>query len=320
MRVHLSHPPAAADRALLCAGLPASVQLTEGDTVSGETDILVSGRPSRAQLNSELSALVIPYAGLPGVTRSLLLSCRPDLPVYNLHHNAPVVAEMALALLLAVTRYLVPMDRALRASDWRARYQPDPAFTLSGRTVLILGLGAIGRRLARPLQALGARVTATRRRLSAPAVVDGVSVYPSSSLDALLPEADAVIVALPHTPETDGLLGARRLSLLPPGAALVNVARARIVDEDALFAALKSGQLCGAGLDVWYQYPRSPLLRVDAPPCRVPLWELPNVVFSPHRAGHVQGIEAMRMQALAALLAKLAAGRIVRQVQLQEGY
>ena len=320
MHVHLIHPPAATDRAVLRAGLPESVRLTEGKTVPAETDILVSGRPDRVQLTAGLSGLVIPYAGLPGSTRSLLQACRPDLPIYNLHHNAPVVAEMALALLLAVTRYLLPMDRALRASDWRARYLPDPAFSLAGRAVLILGFGAIGRRLAVPLQALGARVIATRRHLSSPTVVDGVAVHPASSLDALLPDAAAVVVALPHTPETDGLLGARRLSLLPEGAALVNVARARIIDEEALFSALQSGQLCGAGLDVWYQYPRSPLLRADSPPCRMPLWELPNVVFSPHRAGHVQGIEALRMQALSVLLAKLAAGRAVPRVRLQEGY
>jgi phosphoglycerate dehydrogenase-like enzyme len=322
MRAHLLHAPADDALTTLRSSLPASVTLGMGRPVSPDADILVAGVPSAADLDasSRLSALVIPYAGLPTSTRALLAE-RPGLSVYNLHHNAPAVAEMALALLLAVTRHLLPMDRQLRDFSWRGRYLPDPAFTLSGRTVLILGFGAIGRRLAPPLLALGARVSATRRRIDTPADEGGVSVYPADRLDDLLAAADAVVVALSHTDETSGLLGARRLALLPRGAALVNVARAKIIDEQALYDALASGQLCGAGLDVWYRYPRGVIGQADTPPCDAPLWELPNVVFSPHRAGHVRDTEEARMRALAAVLADLAEGRPAPgRVRVAAGY
>jgi len=318
MRVHLLHAPEPEDFAILRAASP-SIVFTTGRPVPPDAAVLVAGRPSAEDLDA-VSVLVIPYAGLPARTRSLLRA-RPHIVAHNLHHNAPAVAEMALALLLSVTRCLGPMDRALRSFDWRGRYAPDPAFTLSGRTVLVLGYGAIGRCLAPPLRALGARVLATRRRLAAPVEEQGVSVFPAAQLDALLPEAAALVVALPHTAETDGLLGARRLALLPRGAALVNVARAGIVDEYALHAALASGQLCGAGLDVWYRYPRSAIGRADTPPCDAPLWELPNVVFSPHRAGHVQDTEAQRMASLAQRLRQIAAGGpAAGRVDLEAGY
>jgi phosphoglycerate dehydrogenase-like enzyme len=110
MRAHLLHAPADDALTTLRSSLPASVTLGMGRPVSPDADILVAGVPSAADLDasSRLSALVIPYAGLPTSTRALLAE-RPGLSVYNLHHNAPAVAEMALALLLAVTRHLMPM-------------------------------------------------------------------------------------------------------------------------------------------------------------------------------------------------------------------
>ncbi|MEL6348697.1 MAG: NAD(P)-dependent oxidoreductase [Myxococcota bacterium] len=323
MKAQILYTPDEVDRNRLRARLDPTISLRTGRPVQTDTQLLIGGRPRPVDLTTpdELWGLVIPYAGLPVGTRRLLMADFPTLPVYNLHHNAPPVAEMALALLLGVTRYLIPMHRKLRAFDWRARYAPDPAFTLQGKTVLILGHGAIGRRLTAPLRALGASVIATRRRVAAPVDVDGATIYPAAALDTLLPQAQAVIVAVPHTEETDGLLDARRLSLLPRGAALVNIARASVIDEDALYEALRSGQLCGAGLDVWYRYPRGVPGIADTPPCDRPLWELDNVLFSPHRAGHVQDTEALRMDALADTLNALAHGKSPEgQVDVAAGY
>lgn len=323
MQVQLLYTPADAELAQLKSDLDDAIVLHVGRPVQKAAQILVGGRPRGADLRmpEALAGLIIPYSGLPRRTRDVILADFATLPVYNLHHNAPAVAEMALALLLGVTRYLVPMHTRLRAFNWRPRYAPDPAFTLQGKTVLILGLGAIGRRLVAPLRALGATVLATRRSISAPVEIDGAQVHPAAALDELLPLAQAVIVALPHTAETDGLLDERRLGLLPRGAALVNVARAAIIDEHALYAALKSGQLCGAGLDVWYRYPRSTPGIADTPPSTAPLWELESVLFSPHRAGHVQDTEALRMAALAQTLNALARGETPEgKVDVAVGY
>ena len=277
-------------------GLLSGVKLSVGSELADGVEVLVAGRPDPALLDGpSLHTLVIPWSGLPPRTRTALRE-RPHLRCFNLHHNAGVVAEMAVALVLAAAKLLVPMDRALRRGDWRARYEPDRALALAGRTAVVLGYGAIGRRVGRALEALGLTVVGVRRR-------DGVD------LDDVLRRAQVLVIALPHTEETDGLIDADRLSFLPRDAVLVNVARARIVDEDALFDALRDGRLAGAGLDVWYRYPKDEASRTSTKPGNRPFHELDNVVLSPHRAGHVRNTEMLRMEALAAVLNILALGQ-----------
>lgn len=278
MRVHLLE--------LLRALLP-GLALAVGEGF-GEVDVLVAGRPDAGHLDRVGRALVIPYAGLPARTRALLLE-RPALAVYNLHHNAQAVAEGALALLLAAARRVVPMDRALRERDWRPRYGPDPAVPLAGRTAVVLGYGAIGRRVGRMLEGLGMAVIGVRRGEPWP-----------------LERADVLICALPSTPETRGRLDAAALARLPEHCTLVNVGRADLIDERALYRALADGRLHGAGLDVWYRYPRSPEER--APPSDCPFHELDSVVMSPHRTGHGAWVEEARARALAEVLEALASG------------
>jgi phosphoglycerate dehydrogenase-like enzyme len=201
-----------------------------------------------------------------------------------LHHNALPVAEMALTLLLSAAKRVVPLDQALRRGDWRPRYERwDTGLLLQGKTVLILGYGAIGQHVGRFCQALGMRVLATRRQPDSDH--DGVAeIYPTSALHELLPQSQAVIVCLPKTPETTGYLGAAELALLPDGAVVVNIGRGEVIDEGALYEALQNGRI-SAGLDVWYNYPDSEAARAQTPPANYPLHELDNVVFSPHRAG-----------------------------------
>ncbi len=279
-----------------------------------DPEILVDGYPT-AEAIAALppgATVVIPFSGLPSRTRDLLLG-RPDLRVYNLHHNADLVAEHAVALLLAAGRCLIPMDAALRRGDWRPRYEPDPSPSLHGMPALVLGHGAIGARVARVLEALGMDVRAIRRR----GPFDG-RVHPPEALDELLPSTRALVVALPHTPETDGLLDARRLALLPPEAVLVNVARGPVIDESALFEALRDRRLHAAGLDVWWRYPEREA-RDATPPA--PFHELDNVVLSPHRAAHARETEALRQAHLDRLLEALRHGEEPGgRVDVEAGY
>lgn len=305
---HLAFTPEADHLADLHARLDPAVTLSTGDDAPPQTTILVSGRPSAAQLAAlpALQALVIPFAGVPASTAALMADY-PAIRVHNLHHNAPMTAEMALALLLAAAKRLIPIHNAFAAGgDWRPRFDAPRNLHLAGRTALVLGYGAIGQRVAAVLRAFEMRVMAVRRTPD-----DTPDVYPMERLPELLPVADVLMVCLPGTPQTTGLIGARELALLPPGAVVVNVGRAAVIDETALYQALASGHLYGAGADVWYSYPASPAERAAHPPASQPFWTLQNMVMSPHRAGGFGAVdvETARMAALAALFNAAARGQ-----------
>ncbi|MHC5033381.1 MAG: NAD(P)-dependent oxidoreductase [Planctomycetota bacterium] len=316
--VRLPRPPRHGFLDHLRARLAPEVTLTVEE--DGPCDVLVDGTPDRARIEKSvgLRALVIPYAGVPRATRELLREF-PAVAVHNLHHNAAPTAELAIALLLAAGKTLVPLDRALRRHDWRPRYAPERQDDLlcAGRTALVLGYGAIGRRVAAACRGLGMQVMATRRSGTCTGPDE---VFLPDALDSLLPRAHALFVCLPSTGETDGLLGAGRLALLPDGAVLVNVGRGPIVDETALFRELESGRLA-AGLDVWYRYPESEEARADTAPATQPFHELENVVLSPHRAGLCAETERLRAEGLAEMLNGAARGEpMPHRVDLDRGY
>lgn len=192
--------------------------------------------------------------------------------------HAEPIADSVLAMALHFARGL---DFAVRAQAER-RWDRSP-FDAAGApireveelTVGILGLGGIGRAAARRFAALGARVLATRR--SGTEAPEGVELLRGEgALHRLLEASDVLVVAVPDTPATRGVIGRAELERLPPGAVLVNVARGRVVDEEALGEALRGGRLRGAALDV---FAREPL-----PPAS-PLWDLPNVLVTPHVSG-----------------------------------
>ncbi|MDQ6728039.1 MAG: D-2-hydroxyacid dehydrogenase [Actinomycetota bacterium] len=184
-------------------------------------------------------------------------------------HAVPL-AEFAMFGLLAFTKGLPRLLDDARAR----RFDHYPMVELAGRGLLIVGLGSIGTEVARLATAFGMRVTAvTRTGRSDVANVD--EVRPSRLLGDLLPTADAVVVTLPLTEETRGLIDAEAIGRMRTDAVLVNVGRGGVVDEQALVDALEGGRLAGAALDVYSTEPLPP----DSP-----LWRLPNVVMSPHTA------------------------------------
>jgi phosphoglycerate dehydrogenase-like enzyme len=184
-------------------------------------------------------------------------------------HAIPL-AEFCLLGLLAFTKDLPRLESDQRARRWR-HY---PVRELDGQTLLILGLGAIGEEVARLAKAFGMRVIGINRRgtTHSPQVDE---IHPLGALDELLERADAVVITLPNTTQTAGLLDADAIGRLKPGAILVNVGRGSVVDEPALIEALRDGRVRGAALDVFATEPL---------PADSPLWELPNVLVSPHTA------------------------------------
>jgi phosphoglycerate dehydrogenase-like enzyme len=296
-----------------------------GDPVPGKADfqILVAGRPSAEQLHisADLHSLIIPFAGIPAETRELVLRHFPSLPVHNLHHNAVATAEMAMALLFAVAKNLIPADRALRSHDWRIRYRPNENALLHGKRALVLGYGAVGRHIARLCRAVGLNVIALRRKAEKEIVEDGVQILPNSLLDDVLGDSDVVFVAMPLTQRTEGMINAERIEKLPQQCIVVNVARGPIIEERPFFEALQRSTIAGAGIDVWYCYPADEARRERTEPATFPFHELDNVVMSPHRAGGSRHNEELRLQHLASLLNSLASGETdLNRVDLKEGY
>lgn len=204
--------------------------------------------------------------------------------------NAPQVAEHALALMLALGHHIHEMLADQNLSKWPTqrgeRYEPKE---LMGSTVGIVGYGSIGQRLARLLQSFGATVLASKRDLlqndGQDYQADGHGdasgdlahrMYPGKALGTMLKDSDYIVVTVPLTAETRGMLGAKQFAQAKPGALLIDVSRGGVIDHDALVGALQKRQLAGAALDV---FPVEPL------PADNPLWQMPNVIISPHVAG-----------------------------------
>jgi phosphoglycerate dehydrogenase-like enzyme len=324
LNVHFPHI-APRSMELLRPLLDANIQITSGEQLPDPAayEILVDGRPTQELIDASpnLHTLVIPWAGLPDTNRDLL-AAYPHLAVHNLHHNAAMTAEHAVMLLLAAARFLLPMDRGLRAHDWTMRYAPSLSVHLAGKCALILGFGQVGRRVARVCRALDMEVLGVRRRAQAELEhpVDA-EIHAPHDLDKILPRAQALIITLPLTAETKGLIGESQLALMPPGGLLVNVGRGLIVDQAALYEALRSGHLRAAGIDTWYNYPASPEERQNTPPADYPFHELENVVMTPHSAWHSTEAEALRMTHLAQSLNAAARGEVIPgRMDLQAGY
>lgn len=188
--------------------------------------------------------------------------------------NGEPVGQTAIAGLLMLARRFPRWLDAQRRHAWEpmrgAQVPPD----LRGQTVLIVGMGTIGATVARFCQAMGMHVIGMRRSPLKPGD-PAEEMHPVSALRSLLPRCQWVVLACPHTDETHHLLNAQTLALLPQGAQVVNVARGGCVDEPALIEALRSGHLAGAYLDVFETEPL---------PASSPLWDLPNVICTPHNA------------------------------------
>jgi phosphoglycerate dehydrogenase-like enzyme len=284
---------------------------------------LIAGRPTRQQIEAspDLHTLLIPWIGLPPETR-LLMSEFPHIAVHNLHHNSVTTAETALMLMLSAAKQNNPIEQKFRQHDWRPRYESNPALMLHGKTVLILGYGHIGRHVGQVCRALGMRVLAVRR--SGRKLADDpaqAEIFTPDALPDLLPQANFLVITLPQTVETEGMIGETELNILPDQAILVNVGRAAVVDQRALYQALESGKLHSAGIDVWYNYPKDEDSRANTPPADYPFHTLENIVMSPHRGGGSLEVEVLRLESIAAILNAAARGEVIpNRIDLDKGY
>jgi phosphoglycerate dehydrogenase-like enzyme len=306
----------------LRAKLDSNINLYYGEKMpeSADYEILVAGVPEKEQIEASpnLKKLIIPWAGLSTRTRELLINY-PDLEVHNLHYNSVPVAETAVALMMAAAKYIIPIDRRFRGHDWRPRYNPYPALMLKDRNALVLGYGSIGKEIARICHGLGMKVTAIKRIIDKPSD-EYAKIYPPMELHNLLPEANVLFISLPMTPETRDSIGKKELGLLPDGAILVNIARGPIINEKALYDELASGRI-SAGLDVWYNYPKTEEDRKYCNPSDYEFHMLENVVMTPHLAERSDLSEDLNVDGLAVMLNLAAHGKpLPNKVDVLQGY
>lgn len=244
-----------------------------------DAEVVVGRPPDEAVVAAErLKFVQAPWAGVDGYNLELLRSKGVALASAK-GCNARAVAEHALALMFALAKRIVAMDKQVKAGGWVPWSEETLLEDLEGKLVVVLGYGNIGREIAKMCRCLGMRVIGVRKR---PLERDeyAESVVGLDRLEEVVRAADFLVVALPLTPETRGLVGKRVLEAMKPNAYLINVGRGAVIDENALYEALATGRIAGAALDVWWSYPPSP-----EAPSKLGVHKFPNVIASPHKAG-----------------------------------
>jgi phosphoglycerate dehydrogenase-like enzyme len=213
--------------------------------------------------------------------------------------HARPLADFCLMAMLMFAKDYVRMERDKKSKRWE-RYCGEE---LTGKTLAIIGLGRIGQEVARHGKRMDMRVVGMRR---SDAPVEGIDrLFGRDQLRDVLGETDFLVLAAPHTPETEGIIGAGEIAAMKQGAVLINIGRGQLVDEPALIRALKEGHLAGAALDVF---------QAEPPPADSPLWDMPNVIISPHSASTVTQENARITELFCDNLRRYLGGRPLRNV------
>jgi phosphoglycerate dehydrogenase-like enzyme len=275
----------------------------------GDADVLVSMGFTKAMAAAgpRLRLVQVPGAGLDRIERACLPA---GAHLANAYGHEIGIAEYIMGAMLDLTRGYGRLDASLRRGRWDSQWavgvpMPPPHPELAGKTLGILGFGHIGEALARRARGFDMEVCAIRRQAQADAP-EGVSfIAGPERLDEVLRRSDYLAITLSLSPQTRNLLDERRLRLMKPTAFLVNVARAEIVEEAALYHALADRRIAGAALDVWYRYPTGagPTL-----PATQPFHELDNVIMTPHVSGWTEGMIEARAALIAGNIERTARG------------
>ena len=274
------------------------------DSAITADDVLITLRFSRPVGKMPAFRLLhVPGAGLDGIALDTLPSSATVCNVFE--HEIPIAEYVLLAMLESEIR-LAEMRQRFAQQNWADAYRHRVQHgELHGKTLGLIGMGRIARAIAQRAQAFGMRVMGSDPYGSAlPGLID--DFVPPSDLDRLLSTADFVAIAAPLNDATRGMIGAAQLACMKPSAVLINVSRAQIIDEGALYTALQRQQIGGAVLDVWYRYPAAADDEVS--PADYPFHELPNVVCTPHSCAWTKDLAARRYRFIAGNIRRLMAG------------
>ncbi len=276
-----------------------------------DVDVLVSMGFTRAMAEAapKLRLVQVPGAGLDRIERAAF---RPGLHLANAYGHDAGIAEYIMGAMIALSRDFARLDARMREGVWDSQWaigtEAPPLWPeLAGKTLGILGFGHIGEALAKRARAFDMRVCAIRTRAQQHPP-DGVDfIGGPERLDEVLRSADYLAITLSLSDATRNMLDARKLALMKPAAMLINVARAEIVEEAALYEALKSGRLAGAALDVWYRYPQAP---GPAAPASKEFQALSNVIMTPHISGWTEGMIEARTRLIVENIERVARGAV----------
>jgi len=290
-------------------GLPAeAADSSVSDDQIGTDDVVVSLRFSRQDGQAPPFRLLhIPGAGLDQVDFAVL---QPNTMVANVFEHEAPIAEFVLARLLEWEIRAGELQDSFSPQAWPSLYRHRiPHGEIFGKTLGLVGYGRIGRAIAARAAAFGVDVIAVDDNAESDTFA---RVLPSTCLPQVQERADYLVLACPLTPATTGLIDAAALARMPAGAVLVNVSRAPIVDQAALYKALQDNEISGAILDVWYAYPG--IGDRSAAPADWPLWELSNVWCTPHSSAWTTQLPRRRYAVIADNIDRLAAGRPLQNV------
>ena len=289
-------------RSIYAASLPKDLELIFPDELSEESllhyapevHIAVGYKFSREFLSlaKKLIHIQVPWTGAEHLDYDLLSEKGySHITVSNSHSNSLAIAEHAVALMVSTAKNIVYRDSFMRKGDWTPRYNEVMSQWLTGKTCGIIGYGAIGRKVARILRSgFNMKIMAIKRDNPEEYSAETSFTGTMDSLDHVLKNSDYILLALPLTPETKGIFGEREFNLMKDNAVLVNVGRGKVINEEALYAFLKTKKRGGAGLDVWFNYPKDRKNPVDTYQ-NYPFEELPFVVLSPHSAFKIENRE-----------------------------
>jgi phosphoglycerate dehydrogenase-like enzyme len=254
----------------------------------------------------KLRLIQLPVSGTDAVDFAAVPA---GVPLCNVYEHEIGIAEYLLCGMLEWTVDLVRRNDRFRAGSWAEspRQMGPMRGELAGKTLLLIGYGFIGRATALRAKPFGVRVLAlTRNPRPLEPAPDLLAGY--GELDRLLPEADFVVACCPLADATKGMLGAAQFGRMKRSAVAMNVGRGPVIDEDALYAALKERRIAGGVIDTWYRYPdiaRDPKVR----PSKHPFHELDNVIMTPHLSGWTEGASKRRWEVMIDNIERLAAGR-----------
>ncbi len=294
-----------------CA-IPLEITLLDDDDRGSDARRALAAADAVIGVHWQDASLEVPRLRLFHVAAAGLDSVRLDLlppaaAVCNCHGHEPAIAEY---VMLAALRHVHPVeaaDRFLRRGTWRwcAQSAGEMREELGGRTIGILGFGRIGQAVAARAKAFDLRVIAANRSPIAPNPTVDVAL-PLAEAGRLYDESDVVVCALPLAQETLSFVDAAAFGRMRPEAMLINVGRGPVVDETALYEALRSRRIAAAAIDTWYVYP-SPE-NAGPLPSRLPFHELDNILMTPHLSGWTHGTRRRRRATMAANLERLARG------------
>ncbi|HBY57933.1 MAG TPA: hypothetical protein DEG96_08780 [Candidatus Atribacteria bacterium] len=252
-----------------------------------EVEVVIGGNLSQEDLSQakKLKLFQIPFAGVDKLDFNLYKRFS-DIYVCNIHANKIAVSEHTFALILALAKNVVNYDRDLRLGKWHGFSTKEPTIQLQGTSLGIIGLGSIGWEIAKRAKSFGMKIYALKNKIGEQDLEKREILEflgEEKDLHNVIKKADFIVVAVPLTSRTKGLIGEKELKLMK-GKYLINIARGAIIDEKALFKALEKRYLAGAAIDTWYQYPSSKQREVL--PSKYDFHRLDNVVMSPHTAGY----------------------------------